>query len=178
MCTVVTSAEDALTSRLLESTIHALELYGVYLGKELGLYAALQSHGPLTPIELARNPGYPANDINPSVSERMYFGPRGVGDFKGYGLFDLALTYGVPIWRTARPWVKVEFYNLLNNQKKIAWDKTVTPDNAGPKDANGLPLNYVQGPRFGQATDDIQFPQPIPGQNGGRLFRMALGIRF
>ena len=53
MCTAVPSAEEALTSRLLQSTIHALELYGIYLGKELGLYAALKSRGPLTPIELA-----------------------------------------------------------------------------------------------------------------------------
>jgi SAM-dependent methyltransferase len=39
----VSHIEDALTSRLLQSTIHALELYSIYLGKELGLYAALQS---------------------------------------------------------------------------------------------------------------------------------------
>ena len=37
MCTVIASAEDALTSRLLQSTIHALELYGIYVGTELGL---------------------------------------------------------------------------------------------------------------------------------------------
>jgi 2-polyprenyl-3-methyl-5-hydroxy-6-metoxy-1,4-benzoquinol methylase len=54
MCTIVTSAEDALTSRLLQSTIHALELYGIYVGTELGLYAALKSRGLLTPGELAR----------------------------------------------------------------------------------------------------------------------------
>ena len=57
MCTVIANAEEALTSRLLQSTIQALELYGVYLGKELGLYAALNSRGPLTPAELAREAG-------------------------------------------------------------------------------------------------------------------------
>ena len=57
MCTAVTTTEQALTSRLLQSTIQALELYGVYLGKELGLYAALASRGPLTPVELARVTG-------------------------------------------------------------------------------------------------------------------------
>ena len=142
------------------------------------VYSIFADAVPLTPIELARNPGYPANDINTSTTERLYFGPRGVGNFKGFGLLDLALTYGVPVWKSARPWVKVEFYNLLNNQKQIAFDKTVTPDNNGPRDANGLPLNYIQGPRFGQAVNDNQFPQPIPGQNGGRLFRMAFGVRF
>jgi 2-polyprenyl-3-methyl-5-hydroxy-6-metoxy-1,4-benzoquinol methylase len=49
--------EDALASRLLQSTIHALELCGVYLGKELGLYAALSSGSPATPSELARRSG-------------------------------------------------------------------------------------------------------------------------
>jgi 2-polyprenyl-3-methyl-5-hydroxy-6-metoxy-1,4-benzoquinol methylase len=57
MCTVIANAEEALTSRLLQSTIQALELYGIYLGKELGLYAALKSRGPLTPAELARQAG-------------------------------------------------------------------------------------------------------------------------
>ena len=181
--------------RLADYQRHKLRLYGTYtLGGDgpLGaldispiwrvnsgqVYSIYADGVPLSPIELARNPGYPANDINTNTSERLYFGPRGVGNFKGYGLVDLALTYGVPVWKTAKPWVKVEFYNLLNNQKQIAFDKTVTPDNNGPRDANGLPLNYIQGPRFGEAVNDNQFPQPIPGQNGGRLFRMALGIRF
>jgi 2-polyprenyl-3-methyl-5-hydroxy-6-metoxy-1,4-benzoquinol methylase len=57
MCTVIANAEEALTSRLLQSTVQALELYGIYLGKELGLYAALSSRGPLTPAELAREAG-------------------------------------------------------------------------------------------------------------------------
>jgi 2-polyprenyl-3-methyl-5-hydroxy-6-metoxy-1,4-benzoquinol methylase len=55
-CTVV-AAEEALTSRLLQSTVHALELFGVYLGKELGLYAALKSGRPVTPADLAREAG-------------------------------------------------------------------------------------------------------------------------
>ena len=182
--------------RLADYQRHKLRVYGTYtLGDGTArfgtldvspiwrvnsgqVYSIFADGVPLSAVQLARNPGYPANDINTSTSERLYFGPRGVGDFKGFGLLDLALTYGVPVWKSARPWVKVEFYNVLNNQKQIAWDKTVTPDNNGPKDANGLAVNYIEGPRFGQATADNQFPQPIPGQNGGRLFRMALGIRF
>jgi hypothetical protein len=129
-------------------------------------------------IELARNPGYPANDVNANSTQTLFFGERGSQDFKGYGLLDLAATYSIPVWKTAKPWVKVEFFNLLNNTKLIAWDTTVTPDPNSPVDANGLATGYIKGPRFGQATNDNQFPQPIPGTNGGRLFRMALGIRF
>jgi 2-polyprenyl-3-methyl-5-hydroxy-6-metoxy-1,4-benzoquinol methylase len=56
-CKPVSTTEEALTARVLESTIHALELFGIHLGKELGLYAALQSRGPLTPPELAAAAG-------------------------------------------------------------------------------------------------------------------------
>jgi 2-polyprenyl-3-methyl-5-hydroxy-6-metoxy-1,4-benzoquinol methylase len=57
MCQVVQSTEDALASRLLHATIQALELYSVYLGKELGLYKAMQGGRRFTPPELARAAG-------------------------------------------------------------------------------------------------------------------------
>ena len=57
MCQAVQTTEEALTTRLLQSTIHALELYGIYLGKELGLYEALKSGQRITPSELARAAG-------------------------------------------------------------------------------------------------------------------------
>ena len=49
----VATAEETLTSRLLQSTTQALELYGIYLGKELGLYDVLKSGRRVTPPELA-----------------------------------------------------------------------------------------------------------------------------
>ena len=57
LCKVVPTTEEALTARLLQSTMQALELYGIYLGKELGLYTALKSGGQLTPPELAQAAG-------------------------------------------------------------------------------------------------------------------------
>jgi len=128
--------------------------------------------------QLARNPGYPANDISPGARETVYFGERGAYQFKGYGVVDLAATYAIPVWRSASPWFKVEIYNALNNQKLIAWDKTVTANRAGALDANGIPTTYNKGPRFGTATNDNQFPQPYSGQNGGRAMRVAFGARF
>src|SRR5215207_2917197 len=56
-CQPVPTTEEALTARLLQSTTQALELYGIYLGKELGLYAALRAQGPLTPSGLAQAAG-------------------------------------------------------------------------------------------------------------------------
>jgi SAM-dependent methyltransferase len=46
-------AEEELSERLFQATIHTLELFGVYLGKRLGLYAALKEHGPSTASTLA-----------------------------------------------------------------------------------------------------------------------------
>jgi 2-polyprenyl-3-methyl-5-hydroxy-6-metoxy-1,4-benzoquinol methylase len=57
LCASVPTTEEALSSRLLQSTVQALELYGVHLGKELGLYEALAAAGALTPAELARHAG-------------------------------------------------------------------------------------------------------------------------
>ena len=125
-------------------------------------------------------------DIQPTTStprcaRRCIFGDRGAYLFKGYGVVDLAATYAIPVWKSASPWFKVEIYNVLNNQKQIAWDKTVSvtaANRAGALDANGIPLMYTQGPRFGTATNDNQFPQPFAGQNGGRAMRVAFGARF
>ena len=149
-------------------------IWRVNSGRTYSLSRAIR----LPAAQLARNPGYPANDINPFVRETVFFGDRGEFDFKGYGVLDLAATYRIPVWRTAAPWFKIEIYNLLNNQKQIAWDTTVSVDGSAPTDTNGIPTGYIEGPRFGQATSDDHFPQPYPGQNGGRAIRLAFGARF
>jgi hypothetical protein len=172
---------------------HKLRLYGVLM-QPLGRFGAidvaplwrvnsgttysLTTTIPIPQAQLARNPGYPANEISPLVRETVYFGDRGAGEFKGYGVVDLAVTYRIPAWRTVTPWAKVEVYNALNNQKQIAWDRTIAIDPAGGLDANGIPVAYLQGPRFGQVTADNQYPQPFLGQNGGRAFKLAFGLRF
>ena len=50
----------SLDERLVESTTAALELYGVHLGRALGLYTALAGRGPLTAGELADEAGVDA----------------------------------------------------------------------------------------------------------------------
>jgi SAM-dependent methyltransferase len=48
---------DALAERLFGATLGALELFSVYLGTELGLYAVLAGQSPLTAAELASRAG-------------------------------------------------------------------------------------------------------------------------
>src|SRR5581483_3117691 len=138
---------------------HKLRVYGTYTQK-MGRFGAIDmspiwrvdsgrtfsytaASVPLSSIELARNPGYPVNDINSNTALNLNFGDRGIGQFAGYGVLDFAATYTIPVWRSLRPWIKAEMYNVLNNQKLIAWDTTVTADPNSPKDANGLPTGYI-----------------------------------
>jgi hypothetical protein len=54
--TTETSAEarrDALAERLFGAALGTLDLFGVYVGRKLGLYRALADRGPQTPDELA-----------------------------------------------------------------------------------------------------------------------------
>jgi hypothetical protein len=128
----------------------------------------------LTPQQTAANPGY----VRLPSGQPVFFGLRGSQEFEDFALFDLGLTYGVPVWQSFRPWVKLEVLNLLNNQQLISWDTSVTADLTGPKDVNGLPLNYVTGPNFGKATSNANFARPRQGMDGGRTFILAAGIRF
>jgi 2-polyprenyl-3-methyl-5-hydroxy-6-metoxy-1,4-benzoquinol methylase len=57
MTTTTTDRTEALAERLFAATLGALELHAVYLGSELGLYAALERHGALTADELAERAG-------------------------------------------------------------------------------------------------------------------------
>jgi hypothetical protein len=52
-----TAPQDAVTERIFNATIHTLELYGVYLGRTLGLYRALHRNGPMTSRKLASEAG-------------------------------------------------------------------------------------------------------------------------
>jgi len=139
-------------------------------------YSLFATDVDLSAIQLARDPGYAR--LPDGGTQTIYFGDRGAQTFKGYALMDLAATYQIPVFHTVSPWVKVEILNLTNNQKLISWDTTVTPDPNSPLDANGLPTGYIQGPRFGQATSNTNYPAWRPGQTGGRTYLLSAGVRF
>src|SRR5258705_473754 len=111
-------------------------------------------------------------------SQTVFFGDRGSQLFGGYGVIDLAVGYSIPLFKGARPWLKLDVYNALNNQKLIAWDTTVAPDAASAADALGLRTGYRPAETFGKATSNDDFPAPFPGETGGRTFRLAAGVRF
>ena len=142
-------------------------------------YSLAANSVPLSSVQRARNPGYarlPGSGAN--GSQTLFFGERGSGEFAGYGLVDLGVTYQVPVWSALKPWVKVEVLNAFNNDKLIAWDTTVTVDPNSALDADGLPTGFLRGPRFGQGTSTAGYPRPRPGLTGGRTFLAAFGVRF
>jgi hypothetical protein len=151
-------------------TVNVTPLVRYNSGKTYSLAVTGQ---PLSAIQAALNPGY-AN----AVTQTLFFGARGSESFKGYGVMDLAMTYQVPVWHSARPWIKFESFNLLNNQKLISWDTTIKADPNSPLDANGLPTGYLNGARFGTATAAGNYPAPRAGLDGGRMLDVSVGFRF
>jgi hypothetical protein len=121
----------------------------------------------------------------------VFFAERGSEMFAGYGLLDTSIHYNVPLFSDLRPWIKFDVYNLLNNQKLIAWSTTVSQDAASPADNLGIRTGFTQAASFGKATGNTvtnlnttAIPTyPVTGfggtnGNGGRTIRVAMGLRF
>lgn len=182
---------------------HRLRVWGIYQAS-LGRYGELLASGlwrvdsgrayslvatnqPLTDTQRAiiDGAGYPEL---PRSGGSLFFGDRGSQRFRGAGLFDLALRWDVPdvdvpfldvrLFPYVRPWIKLEVYNLLNNQKLIGWNTVVRPDPTSPLDELGLATGYIEGPSFGAPRSPADFPAPFGGLTGGRTIRVAVGVRF
>jgi hypothetical protein len=169
--------------RLAGSQRHALRTWSVY-GLNFGRFGGLDVAGffsvdspltyslraggqPLSALQRALVSGY----ISQPTSQTLYFGPRGSEEFESYSSIDLALTYRFPALKGVRPWLKLEVYNALDNDKLVTWNTTVTADPASPLDALGLPTGYIKGPLFGQAQGNGNYLTP-------RTFQMAFGVRW
>jgi outer membrane receptor protein involved in Fe transport len=122
---------------------------------------------PITAQQRALAAGYAAL---PAVQTLYYVG-RGTGEFEAQSLFDFSVNYDIPVYKSVRPYVKAELRNAFNAQPLIGFDTTVTPNNNGPRDALGLPTEFLRGPNFGKNT--VLTHNPVP-----REFRMAVGFRF
>jgi hypothetical protein len=131
---------------------------------------------PLTSIQraLLRSAGYP----DAPTSQTVYFSTRGSESFKGYGLVDTSINYNIPVFGSLRPWLKFDVFNLFDNLKLIAWNRTVRTDPASPVDSLGLRTGFLKGASFGTADSNSDFPTAIAGVDGGRTFRVAFGFRF
>jgi hypothetical protein len=107
----------------------------------------------------------------------VYFSARGSEPFAGFGVMDTSINYNIPVFGSLRPWLKVDIFNLFDNLKLIAWNRTVRQDPASPLDSLGLRTGYLKGAAFGTADSNSDFPGGGIA-DGGRTFRVAFGFRF
>ena len=142
-------------------------------GQVFNLSAAGQSITP-TQRALLQAAGY----ADAPSDQTVFFDERGSQNFNGYGVADLGLGYNIPVFKTLRPWLKLDIYNMLNNQKQLAWNTTVSQDPTSALDSLGLRTGYRKGASFGKSTANTHFPIPFQGETGGRTYRMAFGFRF
>jgi hypothetical protein len=122
---------------------------------------------PLTAQQRALGAGY----AGLPTTQTIFYAERGTGHFEAQSLFDLALNYDIPVFKSVRPYVKFDMRNVFNAQPLIGFDFTVTPNNNGPRDELGLPTEFIRGTNFGKNT--VLTHNPVP-----REFRFALGLRF
>lgn len=125
---------------------------------------------------------------SPGTAHVFYASERGTEQFAGYGLLDFSAQYNVPVFRSLRPWIKFDTYNLFNNQKLIAWSTTIAADPASPTDNLGIRTGFTRPATFGKASGNTVtnlnqtaipvYPQWVGGSNGGRTIRVAMGFRF
>jgi hypothetical protein len=175
---------DFQRSKLRAWTIYTMDLHNAgrlslsgLVRADSGLtYSLAAASVPLSGIQtnLLDAAGYP----DAPSSQTVFFGDRGSQSFPGVALFDTSINYEIPIYKSTRPWVKFDVYNLFNDLTVIRYNTTVNPDPNSPLDAMGLPTGYIKGPQFGQATSTAAYPVPFQGQRGGRTFRVSFGLRF
>jgi hypothetical protein len=145
-----------------------VSLGALYRYDSPGAFSFIANNVPVSAIQRARNPGYATP---PTLNTNLFFGDRGIGRFEASHLFDFALTYELPIWKTARPWFKVDVRNAFNAQPLIQFNTTIAVDPASPLDGLGLPTGYITSANFGKDTSNLHTPVP-------RELRMSVGFRF
>jgi hypothetical protein len=141
-------------------------------------YSDASFNDDVSDVQLARAAELGYANTPGGSAQHIYFGERGAHLFPSYALFDLSLNYSIPVWRTVKPYIRLEVLNALNNQKLIAWDTTVVPNWDGPLDDLGIPTTFTRGPNYGEATAETDYPTWRSGLTGARTILLAAGFRF
>ncbi len=112
-----------------------------------------------------------ANYFSLPADQTLFFGKRGAGKFNSVWSADLSLQYGIPIFESFEPYVKLVLTNVTNNDTAVVFNTQVSANDAGPKDAQGLPTEFIKGVNFGKATVNNNYQIP-------REYFISAGFRF
>ena len=177
------ATDDFQRHRVRVWTIHnaSFERLGAITSSLLWRYEGSQAYSlradgvPLTPILEARlaELGYASGPADQTI----YFG-RGTGRFDDYSIVDASLNYEIPVWDELRPWLKLDLFNVFNDNEPYRFNTAVRLDPNSPVDALGIPTGFIPDPNFGEPTSSTDYPRPYGGEVGGRTFRMSFGLRF
>ena len=177
------ATDDFQRHRVRVWTIHnaSFERLGAITSSLLWRYEGSQAYSlradgvPLTPIQEARlaELGYASGPADQTI----YFG-RGTGRFDDYSIVDASLNYEIPVWDELRPWLKLDLFNVFNDNEPYRFNTAVRLDPNSPVDALGIPTGFIPDPNFGEPTSSTDYPRPYGGEVGGRTFRMSFGLRF
>jgi hypothetical protein len=108
----------------------------------------------------------------PGTSQTYFYSlGRGSETYANASLFDLALTYSLPLYKKLNVWVKGEARNMFNSTPLISTNITVSPDPKSPLDSLGIPTGFIKGANFGKGTGTGNYPFP-------REYFVTVGIRF
>ncbi len=144
-----------------------LDLGGIWRYNSPTTFSYIASSYSIPAQLLANDPGY----AQPPRRQSVFFGERGAGEYNASSLFDVSIGYRIPVWKSIEPWVKFEVYNVLNDDTLEIFNTTVSANNAGPRDSNGLPTEFIRGSNFGKATSATDHVTP-------REYFISAGIRF
>jgi hypothetical protein len=112
-----------------------------------------------------------ANYYSLPSTQTLYFGERGAGEYNDIFSADIALTYGIPIFKSFEPYVKFTVQNVTNENTPVTFNTQVSRNTAGPVDAQGLPTTFIKGVNFGKATTNANYQTP-------REYFISAGFRF
>ena len=130
-------------------------------------YSLAVANYTVTDTQLARDPGYAL----PPTTATLYFDERGSELFPDITRLDLSLQYELPVWKSLSPWLKVDVFNVLNEDELVTHNTSIIPDENGPLDANGQPTTFTRSVNFGRATGAASYQR-------AREFQISAGIRF
>ncbi|HVT03304.1 MAG TPA: TonB-dependent receptor [Thermoanaerobaculia bacterium] len=119
------------------------------------------------------NPGY----ATAPTSALYYFSDRGAFRWEKVTATDLALNWGLPIFKTANFFVQGELLNAFNESAQTNGNTTVTVIRTARKNFNPFTttpvegVDWKKGANFGKPRSSADFQTPL-------TYRVSLGVRF